>query len=199
MGAAAPAGGDAVTFDSVLAAARPVVKSIALCLDGELMNELSRLDEQLRRARLADEMENRPAQAPALAAQIVDLTEKARAQELTFSFRNIGRRAWHDLLALHPPTDKDQKAGADFNTDTFPVAAMAASCVAPTGATQEAFQRLGEVTLTQEQWNALWLTCHEANVGGADIPLSAAAYAIARGIATSSAQRGSTEPAEASS
>lgn len=199
MTKASPAGEDAVSFGSALAGATRVVKSVRLCLDGELMDQIEQLDDSLTQALEADAAENRHPEAPAIAARIVELTEQARAKEVLFSFRHMGRRPWRDLIAEHPPTDSDKANGGDFNTSTFPVAAMVASCIAPTGVTQELIQELADETLTDAQWNRLWATCHAANTGGADIPLSVAAYAIARGTETSSAPRGSTEPAAASS
>lgn len=192
------ADGDAVSFDSALAGVTRVVKSIRLCLDGALMAEIEDLDAELTQARETDAIENRNPQAPAIAARIIELTEQARAKQVEFRFQSLGRRPWRDLVAEHPPTDEDKAARAEFNRDTFPIAAMVASCIAPTGATEKKFLKLAE-TLTEDQWGLLWVTCHVANTGGADIPLSVAAYAIARGTETSSAPRGSTEPAAASS
>lgn len=194
----AAAGEDAVSFDSVLAGATRVTKSIRLCLDGELMHTIERLNEEFVLARQADEAENRDPQAPALAARIVELTEQARAKAVTFTFQSMGRRAWRNLVAEHPPSEEEKARGADFNTDTFPVAAMVMCAVAPTGITTAKLEQLGE-RLTDQQWDALWLTCHIANTGGADIPLFVDAFATARGTETNSARRVSTAPPAASS
>lgn len=193
-------GGDAVTFDSVLAGAKPTVKSVRISLRGDLVHEIEQLQEVLQAERMRDEVENRVPVAPKIAKRIVELTDQATAAEVEFTFRSIGRRAWRDLVAEHPPAEEEKKQGADFNTETFPAAAMAAACVTPAGASLEKFEQLrdGDV-IGDRQWNDLWATVHAANTGGSGIPLSAAAFAMARGITENSESRGTTASPGASS
>lgn len=181
------------TFGEVLAAAKPVTKSVRICMRGDLIAEIERLDADWAQAREDDERLNRLAEAPDLAARITDLTEEAKAAEVEFVFQSMGRRAWRDLLAMHGPSDEDKKAGFDYNRQTFPVAAMAASCIAPKGATVEGFEEFADSpNVTDAHWNRLWLTCYNANTGGAEVPQSRAAFAPAGRTETSSESRGTT-------
>lgn len=195
--------GEDASFDDVLAGSSARNRSIKVCLRGDLLAEIERLTAELPHVQLADSTENRPAEAPALAKRIVELTEEAQAAKVEFVFEPLGRRAWRDLVAEHPPTDEQKAAGGDFDTETLPAVAMGKSCVSPKGATEAKFRKLADgKAITDAQWNLLWATCWAANTGGedgADIPLSGRAYALARGTETSSASRGTTDSLAASS
>lgn len=175
-----------LTFAGILAAGKPAVARTRICMRGDLTDEINRLTIALAAAKEHDEQTNEPAQAPAIAAQIVDLTEQARAAEVEFVFSSIGRKPWRALVAEHPPTDELRKNGADFDPETFPAVAMAKSCISPTGATLADFEQLRDGDLLGDtQWTELWLTCRRANTGGAEIPLSEAAFALTRGSGSS--------------
>jgi hypothetical protein len=193
-------GEGAVSFDSVLAGAKPTVKRTRISMRGDLVDQLEQLEIALHRARISDEMENSPAKAPGLAAQIVGLTTLAREAEVEFVFTAMGRRPWRDLIAAHPPTEEQAGKGADFNPETLPAAAMAACCISPTGATVEKFEALrdGDV-IGDAQWNELWTVVHAVNTGGAQIPLSVAAFALVRGTGVNSERPETTESLAASS
>lgn len=190
----------ATDFGSALAGASAVTRSTRLCLAGDVLGEIEALDAELWQAKIDDERFNRPALAPGIAERIVELHDLAHSAEVEFVFRSIGRKAWRDLVAEHAPTAEHRKAGADFNTETMPVAAMALSCIKPTGATLDGFKELADsANVTDAQWHKLWATCHAANTGSADIPLSVAAFEIARPTATSSEPHERTESLAASS
>lgn len=177
-------GGKKVSFAAALAAAKPITKSIGLCLDGDLLAEADRLGAEYLEAKGQDEAENREPQAPALAERLKDLSTQIQAAEVEFVFRSIGRLAWQNLIAEHPPTKEQRELGADMNVDTFPATAMAASCISPEGADVASFEQLSEI-VTNGQWNRLWVTCHQANNASGDIPNLVAAYAPARPTETS--------------
>jgi len=106
------------------------------------------------------------------------LQGEMEAAKVEFRFRNIGRKAWADLLAAHPPT-KEQRTDlkTDHNPETFPVAAIAASCSEPAGMSEDAVRRL-EAALTDSQFTVLWRACVDANLGGVEVPKSLAAGRI---------------------
>lgn len=112
-------------------------------VDAHREAELSLLQAQTALAGLADDAPNRremekavkAAQAELDAAQ-ADLDENT----VTMRFRSIGRKAYDALLDAHPPRDEDKKAADEqgvaagtinWNTETFPQALIAASCVEP--------------------------------------------------------------------
>lgn len=173
------------SIDDVLDAHRPVTRSVRVVVDGQLLGDLDRLEEQLAEARRQDDRLNRPPQAPAIAEQIRQLRDRANTEAVEFTFEAIGRKAWSDLQAQHPPTDeqiaegRDDGIRPDFNPETFPAAAIAASCVEPSGMTVEKAQRLLD-GWTVSQTRKLWSACLSANIGGADIPFSEGAYDVLR-------------------
>jgi hypothetical protein len=99
----------------------------------DLLARHEELDAELQAAIASDGMHNRTPRAPALAAELEALEAEVEAAKVEFRFRSIGKRAWADLLAAHPPTREQKKADprVDHNPDTFPAAAIAASCVDP--------------------------------------------------------------------
>lgn len=183
------------SWESVRARLAPVERSAKVCLDGRLIGQIESLNREMVLARMQDEKENRTPVAPQIAKQITALTEKARAAEVEFRFASIGRKAWRDLALEHLPTEDDKKLGADFNTQTFPLAAMAASCVDPVGVD---FEELSE-KLTQAQWDQLWEACSVANKGTGDVPFIAAAFEAARPTETNSDYQHDSASLEASS
>jgi hypothetical protein len=156
------------------------VATARILLRQDLVARHVELDAALTTAITDDARYNRTPQAPGLARQLRDLEDETEAAKVEFRFRAIGRRAWADLMWKHPPT-KDQtryEKRLDHNPETFPVAAMTASCVKPEGMTLEAMQRL-ERSLNDTQFKLLWVACLEANTG-MDAPKSVAAGAILR-------------------
>lgn len=157
---------------------RVVVARILLRQD--LLAEHEELEADLAAALQGDLRENRSPTAPVISARIVELEAEIEAAKREFRFRSIGHRAWADLMADHPPT-KDQLKSfprIDHNPETFPVAAIAASCVDPVMTVADATTL--ERVLNDTQFNVLLVKCVEANTGGVDTPKSAAASGIAR-------------------
>jgi hypothetical protein len=137
--------------------------------------------------------------APDLARQVQELEAEIDAAKVEFRFVSVGHRQWADLMAAHPPTREQKKLNprSDHNPETFPVAAIAASCQRPELSVEEV-QRL-ERALNDAQFNALWAKCLEANLGGLESPKSAAAGLIARLNVGSGTIAASGESLEASS
>jgi hypothetical protein len=118
-------------------------------------------------------------QSPAVAEQVRALEAEMESLTVPFRFRALSKRVWSDLIAQHPPTKDQTRAHPqlDHNPETFPVAAVAASCIDP-AMTLEQAQRL-ETSLNQSQWGRLWAACLDANVG-VDAPKSVAAGMLRR-------------------
>ena len=164
--------------------------TVRLLLRQDLAREHAGLEAELLTARQGDENENRTPEAPTIARRIVDLEAEMDAAKVTFTFRAMGRRQWVDTVSSHPPTkaqlkaigelssDPLKRASLDFNPDTFPVAAIAASCVDPV-MTVEDVKRL-ESSLSDSQWSQLWQKAIEVNVGSTDPKASRAAGLILR-------------------
>lgn len=168
------------TIDDLLAEITAREKTVKILLDQALLAEHERLEAELVAELEIDAKENRDAVGPGLAQELVEFEDRIQAARREFRFRAIGKKPWADLLAQHPPTKEhtDLNARLDHNPETFPIAAIAASCVDPV-MTVEQVQRL-EQALNLAQFDKLWGGCLDANVGGGDSPKSWVAGPIAR-------------------
>jgi hypothetical protein len=152
-------------------------QTVMLCVRGDLVDEISRLEELMRREDEADQNLNRHPVAPQIARQIQALEAEAREAEAEFTFQGLGQGQFAKLQAAHPATAENKKTlGTDdleWNPDTFPPALMAASCIAP----PELAGNVEEWTEIHQNWSngqvlRLWATCMAANAMGADTPKS---------------------------
>ncbi len=170
------------------------VSTARILLRQDMLARHAELDAALNKALEDDGRHNRPAESPRLKDEIQALEVGIEAAKVEFRFRSIGKRAWADLLAAHPPTKPQRTADPriDHNPRTFPVAAIAASCVDP-AMTVDDVKRL-DVALPPTLFDVLWARCIDANVGGAESPKSMAAGVIAR-----LSERSASTPAPAAS
>jgi hypothetical protein len=175
------------SFEDVLAQARPVTRTVRLCLRGDLLAAREQLERQLFDARAAD--------APAIADRLAAAEAEADAAAVEFVFRALSRRAWIALLDAHPPTDKDSDDGLQFNAG-FPAAAISACAVEPEMTVDQVEQLLDRVSTAQ--YDALWIGVLSANVGADDIPKSVAATAVRAASGTRSTTAPDTESLGAS-
>lgn len=185
------------SFDDVLAQVRPKTVTVRVCLRGDLLAQHEQLEAELAAARRLDATVNLPDRAPDVAHRVKEMEEQLDAAATTFTFEAVGQKKWTDLLVQHRPTAEDRAEGYEFNPQTFPQVAIAASATEPKMTTEQS-QRLFEV-LNFGQWQQLWSACLAANVEGTDVPFSAAASAILRGYEMKSAQPGTTESVAPSS
>jgi hypothetical protein len=176
------------TAAQIEAAWQPTKVRATVCLDSDLVLEIERLEEQLARETRLDETTNRVAVAPQIAADIMALREQAKAAEVEFVFASIGRRAYSDLIRSHPATDEQSEAAGArllWNTDSFPPALLAASCVEPSGTDLAWWLRM------YDQWGTgqvarLWQACLAAQGGVVEVPKAEAASAMTSASAPSS-------------
>lgn len=169
------------TIDDLLAEITVREKTVKLLLRQDLLDEHARLDAELVATLNTDAEENRDPLGPELADRLLQFETEIEQAKRPFRFRAIGKKAWADLLAQHPPT-RDQtmiNARIDHNPKTFPAAAIAASCVDPKMTVEQVGQL--EEKLNLAQFEILWGGCLDANVGGGvDNPKSLVAGPIVR-------------------
>lgn len=162
-------------IDEILGQVKLPEKSVPLCLRADLQAEFEELDRQLAAAK--EKRGRTLAGDGGDALTIAELMEELRSQmrEHTYSFklRALPKRAWSDLLAKHPAKDGDE---GEYDTETFPVAALAACCIDPVMSEDKAGQLVDRIS--QGQWNELWLALINLNLAGSDIPFSANASAV---------------------
>lgn len=175
---------DPKSLDEILAAAEnPAYHRVAVArilLRKDLLDAHEALEGELSQAIADDRITNREPVAPEVARRLRALEDEIEATKVPFKFRQVGHKAWADLMARHPPTRKqlEQTKGLDHNPATFPVAALAASCVEPE-MTEDHVRRL-EAAIDESQFATLWGTCLKVNVGAGDSPNSQAAGVILR-------------------
>jgi len=167
------------------------VSTAKVLLRQDLVTRHAELEAELKAAIARDADHNDNPRAPVISRQITDLEAEMEAAKVEFKFRNIGKKAWADLLKDHPPTKEQIEAEADaakqvgrraraidHNLETFPIAAIAAASVTPV--MDEAAVRRLEAALTDSQFTSLWEAAIDANIGGAHLPKSMAAGQILR-------------------
>jgi hypothetical protein len=121
--------------------------------------------------------------APAIAQRIVEFEAEIEDAKREFVFKAVGQRAWQALIKANPPTEQQRQASTafqrvDHNPDTFPAAAVSASCISPKMTLEQAKQF--EEILDVSAWAKIYAACLDANVGGGDSPKSVVAGGIAR-------------------
>jgi len=162
------------SIEDILAKARPREKTVMVCIRGDLAGEAERLQDKLSRVsedwEPTDLSEVHPGRA--IAEQLKVVHAQVREAEEPFVLRYIGDRAYSDLMAAHPSQD----ANEGFDSEAFPRALVAASCVQPV-MTEEQVAALFEVINEGEikkLFDAAWDVHNSSDV----IPFSLAASAL---------------------
>ncbi len=114
---------------------------------------------------LSDTIEDHPDRL-VTAERIIEIEAEMEASTIEFRFRCIGHRAWADLLRAHAPTKEQlrQDRSLDHNPETFPDAAMAASCVEPAMSVEDVARLAASPLIDVTAWSRLWNACIKANV-----------------------------------
>ncbi|WP_214327844.1 hypothetical protein [Nonomuraea sediminis] len=150
---------------------------VPICGRGDLQARFEDLERQLDVARSQpadDSLASKETEAQRIAKEIQALQVEMQQHVRVFLLRALPRKAWSDLVKEHPARKQD--APADFNRDSFPVAALAACAVKPS-LTEEKAGRVVD-RITQGQWSLLWNAILELNGGSGEVPFSAAASVI---------------------
>ncbi|MDX3087193.1 hypothetical protein PV620_30275 [Streptomyces sp. ME02-6978a] len=166
------------SIDDILKRAKPRERTVPVCIRGDLAGEAERLAAELARVSEDWEPDSIADQHPgrALAAQLKKLQAEVREHEEPFTLRYIGDRAYSDLLAAHP-ADNDTEA---FNSETFPRALIAASCVDPVMTPEQVadlFEVINEGEI-KKLFDAAWDVHHSTET----VPFSLAASALLAGL-----------------
>lgn len=188
------------SIDDFLDAVEPRTVTVNVPVRGDLVQEIRDVSQELGRAIREDELHNLPSRAPELQARLEQLNADLEADGVLFKFVGLSNREWSELLAAHPPSVEDRALGADYNPATFPVAAIAASCVEPEGVTPDKVEALAD-TVTLGVFRRLWDACLAANIGVEDqaVPTTAAAIDGLLASVVSSTTAADTESPTASS
>ncbi|QXE36211.1 hypothetical protein KQY30_20150 [Streptomyces sp. GMY02] len=161
-------------ISEILKRAKPREKSVFMCLAGDVIAEIDRLEREL--AGLSDTWtpdslaSSNPGEK--ITTKIKALREQMKAAETEFRFRAIGARAWSDLVAAHPSKNPNE----GWDPETFPRALVSVCCVDPV-MTPEQVDALFEV-LNEGQRSDLMQAAYDVNAEATSIPFSVSASAI---------------------
>jgi len=162
------------SIEDILAKAKPREKTVMVCIRGDLAGEAERLQDELSRVsedwEPTDLSEVHPGRA--IAEQLKAVHQQVREAEEPFKLRYIGDKAYSDLMAAHPSKDDNEA----FDSDAFPRALVAASCVEPVMSEEQVTQLFevineGEI---KKLFDAAWDVHNSSDV----IPFSLAASAL---------------------
>ena len=165
-------------FDEVRKLASLPTRTVSLCLSGELVDEIGRLEAQLADAKpptsLADVS---PKQA--IAEAITDLQDQMRESTVDFRLRALPSRKW-DKFWASAPTRAEGESDDVWDERAFPFYAemLSRSCVDP----EMSVEQVGELVdlIHHKAWSTLVSECMALNMREVDIPNSDAASALTR-------------------
>lgn len=162
-------------------------RTVELCLAGDLLAEFEDAERKLTEAEeAADDFVNDHTRE--LAARVEQIRTEMREATFIFRLRGLPQQEWANLIADHPPRDKergDQALG--YNTVTFYPAVIRASVVEvrqhdgtvePELNDEEWDQLLG--SLTSKQYDTLFGTGWALNRHDVDVPFSRHASRISQ-------------------
>jgi hypothetical protein len=152
----------------ILKKAKRREKSVYLCLAGEEIAELDRLERQLAELGKAWQPGSLADADPRekLAKQVAAARKKVRGAETEFRFRALGDKEWSDLLAAHPSQDKAQM----WDPETFGPALIAACAVDPVMSAAQVRELFDVINLAQR--DDLWRGAYEVNTEAPGLPFS---------------------------
>lgn len=144
-------------------------RSVYLCLAGDLVAELDRLEHQLAALggkawepnSLADEDPRTE-----LAKKVAAARKAVRAAETEFVFQALDDRAWSDILAAHPSKDGSQS----WDPETFGPALVAACAIDPVMTLEQVAELFSIANHAQRE--DLFRGAWEVNTEAPSIPFS---------------------------
>ena len=144
------------SIEDILAEATPRERTVQVCIRGDLAGRMEELQDQLAQTSTdwepSDLSEVHPGRA--IAEEMKALREQIKVAERPFTLRYIGDKAYSDLMAAHPSEDDNEA----FNSETFPRALIAASCVDPVMSEEQAaqlFEKINEGEI-KKLFDAAW-------------------------------------------
>ena len=161
-------------------------KTVEFCLDGSLYAEYEAAVRDLEDARkkaLAVRDERLTDPAKPIAVRVVELSERIKAESVTFLLRALNRKMFQTLVAENPARkDNQSDKGYGFNLDAVLQAAIPASIV---GVSKEGdpvdfdpatdWEALAD-EMTDRQYDDFGLAVLELNRGRQEVPFSLDAY-----------------------
>lgn len=158
----------------ILKKAKRRQKTVVLCLAGDEVANLERLEKELAVLGDAWQPDSLAEADPRreLAEKVAAARAAIRSSETEFRFEALGAKAWSDLIAAHP----SQNQGEAFDPETFAPALISACSVEPAMSVAQV-KELFDV-LNHAQREMLWQGAFDANTEASGIPFSLTASGI---------------------
>lgn len=154
---------DSPSMSEIIRLKKPNTRSCHILLDSALAHELNELEREIEKLERKIEVRNRSGRGGSLAdSSIKELDrlreefevkeEEAEGFTVEFTFQDIGRKRYDELVKENRPTDEEKKeykeAGGEgvlaYSTETFPARLVALTSVSPKISEEEAFQIFDE-------------------------------------------------------
>ena len=167
-------------IDEIISKAAPRTREVRVCLDPGLVTAHEQAALDLQQA-MADDDGLVGSDAVRAAAERVEQVERQIDDAThTFVLRSVSRREWADLLAKHPPSAEQRRAGHDADPDRFPVAAVAACLMEPSLSEVQVRKLAESDAMTFGEWQKLWLAALSLNLPPVPAPKLGAATELLR-------------------
>lgn len=144
---------DKPTMEEIVRLKKPNRKEAPILLDSELSAEITKkqqeieaLDRKVKSSRGKSLADTTGKELLTLSEELEALLDKAEESTVIFTFQDIGRKKYDDLVRDHPPTDDQKKEFKEqggngvlaYNPETFPQALMSKTCIQPIMTLEEA-------------------------------------------------------------
>ena len=139
----------------------PRIRTVDLCLDGEVQQQLEDAERRLRETRTNDSMDSGTSQVQ---TEVDELRQRARQATRSFEVQAVSHRRWRELLTEHPSDDP----GKRYDSETFLPAAFA-ECIVQFDNADQVVRALDR--LTTGQVTKLFNAIRELNEGDDQVPL----------------------------
>lgn len=118
---------DSPTFDEIRKLRKPRTKTVWLPLHPDIGEQIAELDRQVRVEKMRDEKENRTPVAPQLQRELDDLKLQAEESAVAWTFRELPRRQFRQLIEDAPSDDPERR----WDDDKLAPPLLAAAAVSP--------------------------------------------------------------------
>lgn len=156
----------------LIASAALPERTVSLCVRGDLVAEVERLERELAALRAgSDTRLSGNAEARKIATRIEDLREQMQSATVEFTMRAMRRRDFQKFLAAHPPREGnavDRAVG--FNTETY-IEGLVRECIVTPEITDEQWDTLCD-SMTAAQWQEFVDAAKTLNMERVSVPFS---------------------------
>lgn len=165
------------SLDALISAAALPQRTIPLCIRGDLVAEVERLERELLSLRTPDSRLTGNPEARKVGERIEAVRVDMQESTIEFVLQALPRRVFQKFYAEHPPRDDNASDKAlGYNTDTFHDDLVRASIVAPE-LSDEQWELLAD-RMTAAQWQDFVTASQVLNIEKVSVPFSLSASAV---------------------